>query len=65
MPHIIIYMAAHESNKKGRKDVKKEQLKDIKTTTNNNIKQAVQTALNGDVEVVVLCGSLTLFSVLV
>lgn len=46
-------------------DVKKEQLKDIKTTTNNNIKQAVQTALNGDAEVVVLCGSLTLFSALV
>ncbi|MBO4554189.1 MAG: bifunctional folylpolyglutamate synthase/dihydrofolate synthase [Clostridia bacterium] len=46
-------------------DVKKEQRKQVKTTTNEDIKQAVQTALNGDAEVVVLCGSLTLFSALV
>ena len=46
-------------------DVEKEQRRDVKTTTNQDIKQAVQTALNGDAEVVVLCGSLTLFSALV
>ena len=46
-------------------DVKKEQRKQVKTTTNEDIKQAVQTALNGDAEMVVLCGSLTLFSALV
>lgn len=41
-----------------------EQKLDIKITTNNDIRSAVQTALNGECEVVVLCGSLTLFSAL-
>ena len=44
--------------------VKKEENLTVKTSVNSNIKEAVQQALRGDNDVVVLCGSLTLFSAL-
>lgn len=44
--------------------VANEQNLDIQIETNSDIKSAVQSALYGECEVVVLCGSLTLFSVL-
>ena len=42
--------------------VAKERNPKIKTSEENDIKQAVQSALYGDSDVVVLCGSLTLFA---
>ncbi|MBR4800898.1 MAG: bifunctional folylpolyglutamate synthase/dihydrofolate synthase [Clostridia bacterium] len=46
------------------KNVCKQQNKDIKVCVANDIKRAVRDALDGDAQVVVLCGSLTLFSAL-
>lgn len=46
------------------KDVANERKKDVKVSTKDNIKQAVQETLDGECDVVVLCGSLTLFSAL-
>ncbi len=44
--------------------VANEMNKEIESSVETNIKQAVQTALLGDSDVVILCGSLTLFSAL-
>lgn len=46
------------------KRVANETGQDVKTSVEQDIKQAVQKALNGESDVVILCGSLTLFSAL-